>query len=100
MHQSTQDTRRQQIGRYGALKSWANTADRTARTSAARSKGPSSLEYHLDRLPADVFATASPEARTAAAEAARRAYFAGLALKSAANRRRAPKQAPKVVATS
>lgn len=79
---------RQLAGRFGALKSWANTPDRAVRTAPARSKAPSSLDYHLERLDPERFATATDEQRIAAAAAARKAYFAGLALKSAQVRRR------------
>lgn len=80
-------TQRQVIGRYGGLKSWANTPDRTARTRPARAKSPSSLEYHIDRL-GPQFADASESQRLAAAEAAKRAYFAELAMKSVRARRK------------
>lgn len=73
--------------RYGAHKSWANTVDRSARTQPARHRAPSSLEYHLERLPAK-FDDATPAQRVAAAEAAKRAYFLELAAKSARARRR------------
>lgn len=82
------DSQRQIIGRYGALKSWANTPDRTARTRKARSSSPSSVEWHLARLDPERFSDASHAQRLAAAEAARRAYYAELAMKSAAVRRR------------
>lgn len=82
------ETTRQHIGRYGGLKSWANTPDRTARTAAGRRAGPSQLEWHLARLDPERFAGASDEQRFAAADAARRAYFAQLGLKSAAARRK------------
>ena len=81
-------TTARQRGQLGGLTSWANTVDRTARTERARAAGPSSLEYHLKRLDADRFANATEAQRIAAAEAARRAYFARLALQSAASRRR------------
>ncbi len=81
------DPSRQIQGRYGAHRSWANTADRAARTRPARDKSPSSVEYHLARLDPERFAEATAEQRYAAAEAAKRAYFAGLALKSARVRR-------------
>jgi hypothetical protein len=74
-------------GRYGALRSWANTPDRTARTRRARDKSPSSIDWHLARLDPERFADASPDARLKAAEAARKAYYAHLAMKSAAARR-------------
>jgi len=82
------ESTRQQIGRYGALKSWANTPDRTARTRKARSTSPSAIEWHLARLDPERFAEASEPQRRAAAEAGRRAYYAALAMKSAAARSR------------
>ncbi len=80
-------THRQNIGRYGGLKSWAKTVDRSARTRPARRNSPSSIDYHLDRLGPD-FENATDAQRLAAAEAAKRCYFAELAMKSAAARRR------------
>ena len=78
-------TRRQQIGRYGGLKSWSNTVDRSARTAAGRKAGPGSVDYWLTRLP-EKFADATDAQRLAAAEAARKAHFAEMALKSARSR--------------
>lgn len=83
----TPATQRQIIGRYGALKSWSNTVDRTARTRRARDNSPSSIDWHLARL-GEQFADAGDDARLKAAEAARKAYYANLAMKSAAARRR------------
>ena len=82
------ETERQKIGRYGAHKSWAQTPDRSARTSNARANGPSGLQWHLDRLDPERFADATDADRLKAAEAARKAYYAELAMKSAAARRR------------
>jgi len=81
------ESRHQINGRYGALRSWANTPDRAARTSRARRAGPGSIEYHLERLDSERFAGASEAQKLAAAEAARRAYFAELAMRSARIRR-------------
>lgn len=78
----------QLAGRVGGLASWANTPDRPARTAAARRHSPGGIDYHLERLDAARFADATDAQRLAAAEAARRAYFARLALKSAKARRR------------
>ncbi len=78
---------RTMAGRYGGLKSWAQTVDRSARTKAGRAAGPASIEYHLARLDPK-FDAATDAQRLAAAEAARSAYYAALALKSAASRRR------------
>lgn len=73
--------------RYGALKSWGQTPDRTARTAPARRSSPGSIDYWLDRLDPERFAEASDQQRLDAADAMRRAYFQGLALKSARARR-------------
>lgn len=72
---------RQQLGSLGGHISWSRTLDRTARTRPARSKSPGSLEYWLDRLP-ETFAGASEVQRRDAAESAKKAYFARLALKA------------------
>lgn len=74
-------------GRFGALKSWSQTVDRSARTRPARRNSPGDIEYHLRRLGPE-FDDASEGQRLAAAEAAKRAYFAELAMKSARARRR------------
>jgi hypothetical protein len=81
------NTQRQIIGRYGALKSWSTTVDRTARTRPAREKSPSSVRWHRDRLP-EQFDNATDAQRLEAAEAAKKAYYAELEMKSAAARRR------------
>lgn len=79
---------RQSIGAYGAHISWANTVDRSQRTAPARRNSPAYVEYHLERLDPVRFADATPEQRLAAAEAARKAHFARLALRSAKSRSR------------
>jgi hypothetical protein len=81
------ESHRQIVGRFGALKSWANTVDRPSRTRNARAAAPSSIEWHAKRLPAK-FDGASDSQRRQAAEAAHKAYFAELAMRSAAARRR------------
>jgi hypothetical protein len=73
-------------GKFGALKSWANTVDRPARTAPARRDRPASVEYHLARQDPARFADATDEQRLAAAEAARRAWTARS--KTARRRRR------------
>ena len=73
--------------RLGAYRSWANTPNRSARTRPARAKSPGSVEYWLDRLGPE-FADASGKQRHDAATAAKKAYFAELAIKSAKARRR------------
>jgi len=75
-------------GRIGALESWARTVDRAARTRPARNNGPNSINYHLARLDSHRFADATDAQKLAAADAAKRAYFQRLALKSATARRR------------
>jgi hypothetical protein len=45
--------------------------------------GPGSIEYWLDRLDPELFATASLDDRQAAARSMKRAHFAALAIKSA-----------------
>ena len=82
----TEDRYRKLAGRKGALKSWANTVDRSNRTAPARANGPSALDWHLNRLPAK-FEGATEAQRLAAAEAARRAYFTDLAMRSVRARR-------------
>lgn len=69
-------------GRIGAHASWANTEDRTARTAPGRSKFDQRFERQVDPdgvLPENV--------RAERAASAKSAYFAQLALKSAAARR-------------
>lgn len=79
--------------KYGGLKSWGNTADRTVRTAPARRNSPSSAEYWLEKLDPEKFADATGEQKAAAAHALRRAYFAKLAISSAKARRRTPRDA-------
>lgn len=79
---------RQLSGRLGGLKSWANTPDRTARTKRGRDAGPGSIDYWVCRLDPVKFADATDEQRLAAATAAKKAHYAGLALKSAQARAR------------
>lgn len=73
--------------RAGAHASWANTADRTARTDQARAA-------FLERfsLQVDPDGSLDPVERARRAEHARKAYFAGLALKSAVARRKRVEQ--------
>ncbi|MFN2636816.1 MAG: hypothetical protein ABR585_07315 [Gemmatimonadaceae bacterium] len=72
-------------GRIGALESWARTIDRTGRTEAARSKSPSSLEYH--RATVDPNGEMSVADREKAAENAHRAHMLRMAKASADARR-------------
>ena len=75
---------RQQSGRYGGL-SWSTTVDRTSRTDPARRAGPSNVDHCLKRLP-EKFADASERQKMQAAEAARKAYYAELSMRSAQSR--------------
>jgi len=68
--------------RIGAHVSWANTTDRTARTAPARSAMLERFEREVDPN-----GTLAPAERARRAEHARKAYFLGLALKSAQARR-------------
>jgi hypothetical protein len=81
-----EDAYRRLAGRKGALRSWANTVDRTSRTAPARANGPAELAWHMSRLPA-TFDDATEVQRFAAAEAARRAYFTDMAMRSVKARR-------------
>ena len=66
------------IGRAGGYTSWANTADRSARTAKPRAAFLERFEREVDPdLELD------PEVRKQRADAARKAYFTLLALKSA-----------------
>lgn len=78
---------RSTAGRIGAHIGWSRTADRAARLAPARRNSPVSIEWHLARLD-PALDNASPAERMAAAESARKAYFARLAAKSADARKR------------
>lgn len=71
------------IARIGGYQSWANTTDRSARSAPGR-------QTFLDRFEREVDpdGTLPPGERAQRGEAARKAYFARLALKSAQSRRR------------
>ena len=74
---------------YGAYASWANTPDRSVRTAPARKAGPGSDEYWLAQKREDPkFAGATDRQILDAARAAKKAYYACLALKSAKARSR------------
>lgn len=75
-------------GRIGAHVGWSRTADRVARLGPARRNSPVGIEWHLARLGPELDG-AAPAERMAAAESARKAYYARLAAKSADARRRA-----------
>lgn len=72
--------------RLAAHTSWANTADRAARTAAARKAADERFARQVDPD-----GTLPPQERAERAENARRAYFTALALRStrARGRRRA-----------
>ncbi len=70
------------IARLAAHVSWANTANRTARTAPARDAFLAKFEDQVDPR-----RELSPQERARRAAHARKAYFAGLALKSAQARR-------------
>jgi hypothetical protein len=74
-------------GRVGAHESWARTEDRAARTAAARAAADARFEKQVD--PDGVL---PPRERARRSENARAAFYAQLALKSAAARRRKSKQ--------
>jgi hypothetical protein len=76
------DPDRSLISRIGALASWKNTADRSARTAPARKAALDRFEREVD--PEGVLSPAERERR---AGYARKEYFARLALKSAQARR-------------
>lgn len=67
------------IARIASHASWANTADPAARTAPARAASMARFEDPT---------IANPAERARRAEHARKAYFLGLALKSAESRRR------------
>lgn len=69
------------IASIAGNQSWANTPDRTARTETARKAFLDRFEEQVDPSITD------PDARRAAAENLRRAYYKRLALKSAQARR-------------
>lgn len=70
-------------GRIGAYESWANTEDRTARTAAGRA----AAEARFEKL-VDPEGKLSPAERAKRAQAARKAHFQRMALKSAQARAR------------
>lgn len=72
-------------GRLAAHASWAKTADPSARTAKARAAALERFERQVDPD-----GTLPPAERARRAEHARKAYFAGLALKSAQARRKTP----------
>ena len=73
-------------GRLAAHTMWAGVADRSARTAPARSAFDARFERQVD--PDGVM---DPETRRKAAESARKAHFAKMALRSAQARSRKAK---------
>jgi len=73
---------RQLLARLASHQSWANTQNRTARTAPARDAFLARFEDQVDPR-----RELTPEERAKRATSARRAYFIGLALKSAQSRR-------------
>lgn len=73
---------RQTRSRQAAYVSWANTADRTARTEPGR-RGM--LKKFEDQVDPD--RTLTPEERAKRAEAARKAFYTGLAMLAVKARR-------------
>ena len=69
--------------RLGAHTSWANTVDPASRTAKAREAALGRFEKQVDPE-----GTMDPEERARRAEHAKKAYFAGLGLKSATARRK------------
>jgi hypothetical protein len=78
---------RQLVARLAAHQSWANTPNRNARTAPARDAFLARFEDQVDPR-----RELTPEERAKRATNARRAYFIGLALKSAQSRRGASKR--------
>ena len=72
--------------RLASHRSWANTSDPAARTAPARA---AMLDRFMREVDPD--GTLLPAERERRAEHARKAYYTGLALKSASARRRASK---------
>lgn len=70
---------RRAAARAHALRGWSTTVDRTARTRAARSASPASLDYWLNQQH-EPLRSAPMTTRRAAADAARRAHFITLSL--------------------
>ncbi len=79
---SSSPTERQLVARLVAHQSWAITQNRTARTAPARGTFLAKFEDSVDPR-----RELTPEERAKRAANARKAYFIGLALKSAQARR-------------
>lgn len=77
MGQTLTQAQRSQLARAAAYASWAHTADRTARTAAARRAALARFDRQVD--PDGALA---PDERERRARAARRSYFRYLALRS------------------
>lgn len=72
--------------RKAALQGWANTEDRTARTAPGTKASPASIDYWYAKQDPNK-AWKDDETRWKAADAARRAYMAGLSFNAAKARR-------------
>lgn len=83
MSQELSPAERSLRARLAAHTSWANTENPTQRTAAGRRAFLEKFEREVD--PDGIL---TPAERSRRAESARKAYFAGLALKSATARRR------------
>lgn len=82
MNTSLTAAERRLRGQLASYESWANTKDRTARTAPGRAANLARFEKLVD--PDGIM---PPEARAKAAEAAKRAHYTRMALKSAKARR-------------
>ena len=71
--------------RLAAHASWAKTADRTARTAAAKKASPASVDYWLKQVDPD--GAMDPEARRLAAESAYKAHMAKMSFEGLKARR-------------
>lgn len=85
---ATDPVLRRLASQKAAHTSWSRTSDRSARTLAARRAADARFEREVD--PNNEL---TPEERAKRAESARKAWYAGIALRSAQARRKAPKDA-------
>ncbi len=76
----------QQRGSLGGHIRWSRTVNRSAATRPAREKSPASVAYWLDKLGPE-FNEATDAQRHAAAESAKKAYYARLSLRGVQARR-------------
>ncbi|WP_374159062.1 hypothetical protein ACEWX3_07520 [Mycobacterium sp. G7A2] len=85
-HRGLSAQQRRAIASIGGLTGWANTTDRTRRMQTPREASPAEVLWHAKRLGFDVDNLTKDQ--LAQAESARKLYFARLAYKSAAARRK------------